>query len=190
MSNSKEANIFTTGQVAKICQVAPRTVTKWFDSGQLKGYRIPGSQDRRIPHKSLVTFLTDNGMPLGELSNDTEVRILLIGDQTELVGLLNAQNQSIKTQMVLTTFEAGIAAVRFDPHCVVLDACTTQSNTRSIIQGLRRILSENCPVVGIIGEDAEDTLQDLFDESFRTPFDNNLISTRVVTLANQFSSKR
>ena len=44
--------VFTTGQVAKICQVAPRTVSKWFDSGRLKGYRIPGSQDRRIPRES------------------------------------------------------------------------------------------------------------------------------------------
>ena len=41
--------VFTTGQVAKICKVAPRTVSKWFDSGRLRGYRIPGSQDRRIP---------------------------------------------------------------------------------------------------------------------------------------------
>ena len=43
--------VFTTGQVAKICKVAPRTVSKWFDSGRLKGYRIPGSQDRRIPRE-------------------------------------------------------------------------------------------------------------------------------------------
>ena len=27
--------VFTTGQVAKICKVAPRTVSKWFDSGRL-----------------------------------------------------------------------------------------------------------------------------------------------------------
>ena len=39
--------VFTTGQVAKICKVAPRTVSKWFDTGRLRGYRIPGSQDRR-----------------------------------------------------------------------------------------------------------------------------------------------
>ena len=46
--------IFTTGQVAKICKVAPRTVSKWFDSGRLRGYRIPGSQDRRIPREHLA----------------------------------------------------------------------------------------------------------------------------------------
>ncbi len=54
--------ILTTGQVAKICNVAPRLVSKWFDSGRLRGYRIPGSQDRRIPALYLIRFLKENGM--------------------------------------------------------------------------------------------------------------------------------
>ena len=58
--------VFTTGQVAKICKVAPRTVSKWFDSGRLRGYRIPGSQDRRIPREHLLRFLKEHGMPLGD----------------------------------------------------------------------------------------------------------------------------
>ena len=62
--------IFTTGQVAKICKVAPRTVSKWFDSGRLRGYRIPGSQDRRIPREHLIRFLKEHGMPLGELEDE------------------------------------------------------------------------------------------------------------------------
>ncbi|MEM6855338.1 MAG: regulator, partial [Planctomycetota bacterium] len=32
---AKQKDILTTGEVAKICNVAPRTVSKWFDSGQL-----------------------------------------------------------------------------------------------------------------------------------------------------------
>jgi excisionase family DNA binding protein len=54
--------IFTTSEVAKLCKVAPRTVSKWFDSGRLRGYRIPGSQDRRIPREHLIRFLTEHGM--------------------------------------------------------------------------------------------------------------------------------
>jgi len=57
-------DVFTTGQVAKICKVAPRTVSKWFDSGRLKGYRIPGSQDRRIPRKYLIEFMTEYEIPI------------------------------------------------------------------------------------------------------------------------------
>ena len=62
--------IFTVSEVARICKVAPRTVSKWFDSGRLRGYRIPGSQDRRIPREHLVRFLKEHGMPLGELDQE------------------------------------------------------------------------------------------------------------------------
>ena len=36
-------NVFTTGQVAKICNVAPRTASKWFDRKLIGGYlsKIP-----------------------------------------------------------------------------------------------------------------------------------------------------
>ena len=47
-ATTKVKDVLTTGEVAKICNVAPRTVSKWFDSGALHGYRIPGSKDRRI----------------------------------------------------------------------------------------------------------------------------------------------
>lgn len=56
--------VYTTGEVAKICSVAPRTATKWIDSGRLKGYRVPGSLDRRVPHAMLVAFLKEHGMPI------------------------------------------------------------------------------------------------------------------------------
>lgn len=40
---------FTTGQAAQICRVSINTIKRLFDSHQIRGYRIPGSQDRRIP---------------------------------------------------------------------------------------------------------------------------------------------
>jgi two-component system response regulator RpaA len=61
MTSNKQV-IFTIGDVAKVCKVAPRTVSKWFDSGRLHGYRIPGSQDRRIPREYLTKFLVEHGM--------------------------------------------------------------------------------------------------------------------------------
>ena len=61
---AKGKNVLTTGDVAKICNVAHRTVSKWFDSGILAGYRIPGSRDRRIPLEDLIHFLKSHDMPL------------------------------------------------------------------------------------------------------------------------------
>ena len=56
--------IYTTGEVAIVCRVAPRTVTKWFESGKLKGYQLPGSRDRRIPESRLLEFMTQHGIPI------------------------------------------------------------------------------------------------------------------------------
>ena len=72
MSDDKQ-RIFTVRQVATICKVAPKTVIKWFDSGRLKGHRLPcGGCQRRIPREYLIKFLTDHGMPLGELDDNPE----------------------------------------------------------------------------------------------------------------------
>ncbi len=61
---AKGNKVFTTGQVAKICNVAPKTVTKWFDNGHIKGYRRPGSKDRRIPVKELIKFMKSYEIPI------------------------------------------------------------------------------------------------------------------------------
>ena len=55
-------NVFTIGEAAEYCKVAPRTVSKWFNSGRLKGYRIAGSQERRIPKEYLLKFLEEYGL--------------------------------------------------------------------------------------------------------------------------------
>lgn len=70
MPASLDPAIFTTGRIAKICHVATRTVCKWIDSGKLPGYRLPGSSDRRVQRQTLIAFLRENRMPIGELGND------------------------------------------------------------------------------------------------------------------------
>ena len=66
--------VYTTGQVAKFCKVASRTVAKWFDDGRIKGYRLPGgSQDRRFPREHLIEFMKKHDMPLPEELKDTEI---------------------------------------------------------------------------------------------------------------------
>jgi len=51
---------YTTGQVAKLLGLAPRTVSKLFDAGKLEGWRVPLSSDRRICKRSFEKFLKEN----------------------------------------------------------------------------------------------------------------------------------
>lgn len=54
--------IFSIDEIAKICNVTPRTVGKWFDSGRLAGYRIPTTNIRRVPRKNLISFLKEHNL--------------------------------------------------------------------------------------------------------------------------------
>ena len=64
--------VFTTGEVAKLCRVSSRTAAKWIDRGLLKGWRVPGGKDRRVARKSLVEFLEQYQMPpIEELQHPT-----------------------------------------------------------------------------------------------------------------------
>jgi excisionase family DNA binding protein len=182
--------VFTTGQVAKICKVAPRTVSKWFDSGRLRGYRIPGSQDRRIPREHLVRFLKEHGMPLGELEDETTGKILLVANDRELVANLRRQfpeEQAYRLEMAGSGFEAGIQAESFHPDAMVVDFGIGGSDARQICQNLRRnpahegtiliaLLQEN----DVIDNNGFDTR--VINETFRKPFDPGLLADRIRTL--------
>ena len=55
--------VFTTGEAAEICKVSQQTIIRCFDSGRLKGFRVPGSRFRRIPRDALMLFMKENGIP-------------------------------------------------------------------------------------------------------------------------------
>lgn len=75
----RERQVFTTGQIAKLAKVAPRTVSKWFDSGLLKGWRIPGSDDRRISRQDWLDFCKEHNLPLIGYVEHISVAVLVIG---------------------------------------------------------------------------------------------------------------
>ena len=119
---AKGKNVLTTGDVAKICHVAPRTVSKWFDNGQLKGYRIPGSKDRRIPVSELIRFMKVHNMPTTGLSVG-KIRILVAdsNDKTALALADALQSRAdYEVQTVQTNFETGTVVQAFAPHVVLV----------------------------------------------------------------------
>ncbi len=136
---AKGKNVLTTGDVAKICNVAPRTVSKWFDSGQLKGYRIPGSKDRRIPLNELVRFMKAHNMPTEALSVG-KLRVLVIdsdaNNKAVIVNGLKARD-SYEVQAAGTSFETGAAIQRFAPHVVLINLLANGIDAGGICRSIR-----------------------------------------------------
>ncbi|MFM7166939.1 MAG: helix-turn-helix domain-containing protein [Planctomycetaceae bacterium] len=182
--------IFTTGQVAKICKVAPRTVSKWFDSGRLRGYRIPGSQDRRIPREHLIRFLKEHGMPLGELEDEALGKILLVGSDASTRLNLNEMisNDDFKIEIAASGFEAGIQAESIHPDCVVIDFVMGREEALMIAQNLRKNNEfTDTVLIGLLSDDdnASGFDRSVFNETFRKPFDAALLAERIRTLVNR-----
>ncbi|MEM8782072.1 MAG: response regulator [Planctomycetota bacterium] len=119
----RQKDILTTGEVAKICNVAPRTVSKWFDSGQLRGYRIPGSKDRRIPLSGLIRFMKQHNIPLDGLQSGA-TRVLIIDQPSETLDVLKkvlVEQASYEVEVAHGGFAAGVTAEKFRPHVLFVD---------------------------------------------------------------------
>jgi len=124
--------VLTTGEVARICNVAPRTVSKWFDSGQLRGYRIPGSKDRRIPVRSTRAFHAGARDSLNGLESGRTRLLVIDGDVAFCESLRDAllRDGGFDVATATTALEAGAAAAEFRPHVVVVDVMLTDVTPR------------------------------------------------------------
>ncbi|MFW6154321.1 MAG: response regulator [Planctomycetota bacterium] len=135
----KRKEVLTTGEVAKVCNVAPRTVSKWFDTGKLRGYRIPGSRDRRIPVSQLVKFMRAHGMPLNGLDGGA-LRVLVVDDDAdalEMVVDMLATRGNYEIQPAVNGFEAGMLAERFNPHVILLDLMLGDVDGRDVCKNIK-----------------------------------------------------
>lgn len=136
---AKGKNVLTTGDVAKICHVAPRTVSKWFDNGQLKGYRIPGSKDRRIPLCELIRFMKVHNMPTEDLSVG-KTRILIADSNERTATTLADMLQSragYEVQIVRNNFQTGACVQKFSPHVLLLSLLSEDIDAAGVCRGIR-----------------------------------------------------
>jgi len=174
---ARQKDILTTGEVAKICNVAPRTVSKWFDSGQLRGYRIPGSKDRRIPLNSLIRFMKHHNIPLDGLQSG-KTRVLIVDDESEIVEVLEkvlTEQANYEVETAHNGFNAGIVCEKFRPHVMLLDMHLPDINGEAVL----KLIRDNgdlqlTKVIAMSGKltdgQAQQLLQKDFDGYLKKPF--------------------
>jgi excisionase family DNA binding protein len=136
---AKGKNVLTTGDVAKICNVAPRTVSKWFDNGQLKGYRIPGSKDRRIPVSELIRFMKIHNMPTAALPVG-KIRVLIADSNDKTASALAdvLQNEAgYEVQTVQSNFGTGAVVQKFAPHVLLVNLLAEDIDAMGICKSIR-----------------------------------------------------
>lgn len=189
MPTMKVRKVFTTGQVANLRDLAPRTASKWFDSGKLAGYRIPLSNDRRVPRENLIRF-KENGMPLGELEDEGIAKVLLVGAgeaiTARLAELLPAAD-GFRIAAAADGFDAGLLVPGLAPDAVVIDLCLGRGEGTLIAGKIRKAAGDRpVVVIALAGEDEPDPAWLLargFDDVFKHPFDAAVLAERIRPVA-------
>lgn len=181
--------VFTTGEAAKICKVSQQTIIRCFDSGQLKGFRVPGSRFRRIPRELLFTFMKDNGIPTDALESGKR-KISVVDDDVELVELITdvlERDGRFDVKSVNNGFDAGMMVKDYQPDLIVLDVMLPDINGKEVCQRVRSDSSmDSVKIICISGMVEEDKVDELrlagADDFMRKPFEVEVLVDRVCQL--------
>ena len=173
----RQKDILTTGEVAKICNVAPRTVSKWFDSGQLRGYRIPGSKDRRIPMNALIKFMKAHSIPMDGLQSG-QMRVLIVDVESETIQVLEkvlSEQANYEVRVAHSGFACGVECEKFRPHVMLLDMHLGDVKGEDVLKLIRSNDDlQLTKVVAMSGKltdgQAQHLVQNGFDSYLKKPF--------------------
>jgi len=117
----KRRAFYTTGEIARLCQVTKRTVITWIDGGRLKGFRIPGGRHRRVAAPDLAAFMKRHEIPDLERHLPRR-RILVVDDDADFAGLLeDALRDRYDVATAGTALDAASRLAEFQPDLVLLD---------------------------------------------------------------------
>ncbi len=188
--------VFTTGEVAGICGVSADTVSRWFDLGQIDGYRLGPGGDRRIPYESLRKFMLSHGIPLERLE-EGERRVLVVDDDPyylDIIPSVLARDDDYVVLTASTGFDAGAIVVEHNPQLVILDIHLSDMDGRMVCERVKgRAETRNTRILGISGFIDDDEIRELsdfgFDDFLKKPFNVDELSQRVNALFDIPNSK-
>lgn len=157
-------SVFTTGEAAKICKVSQQTIIRCFDSGQLKGFRVPGSRFRRIPREQLFSFMKENGIPTDAVESGKR-KVLIVDDDVDLAELLSdifMKDGRFEVRKTDNGFDAGMLVKEFRPDIVILDVMLPDINGKEVCQRVRSDSAlDDVRIICISGMVEQDKVADL-----------------------------
>ncbi|MFB9885146.1 response regulator [Balneatrix alpica] len=186
---------FSTGEIAKLCDVNLRTVIRWIDRGVLKGFKLPGRGNNRVKEEDLVAFLQEQGMPIPALLQPTVVnkRILIVDDELPLARALQRllRNAGYQTEIATDGFQAGSQIASYEPALMTLDLSMPGINGFEVLEFVRaqypkiRVL-----VISALDERRlENALSAGADAVLSKPFENNILLEQIEALMDISCSK-
>ena len=181
--------VFTTGEAAEICKVSQQTIIRCFDSGRLKGFRVPGSKFRRIPKDELLRFMRENNIPTDVLEGGKK-RILVVDDDDQIVELfvdVLTRDGRFEVKTASTGYDAGVLTQSFRPDLMILDYMLPDINGNVVCRTVRQnpdLQSTKIIIVsGVVNQEEIDALTRSGSDGFvKKPFNIEKLIARIAEL--------
>jgi two-component system OmpR family response regulator len=178
--------VFTTGEAAEICKVSQQTIIRCFDSGRLRGFRVPGSRFRRIPRDALIAFMKDNGIPPDSLDSGKQ-KVLVVDDDPEIVELfvdVLERDGRFEVKTASSGYDAGMLTQEFMPDLLILDYMLPDINGNVVCQTIRKNPNfESMKIIIVSGVVNQDEINDLLksgaDDFVKKPFNIEKLIERI-----------
>ena len=127
-------------------------------------------------------------MPLGDLEDEAMAKVLIVAQDQILIENLKRElptERKFKVAVAASGFEAGIQAESFHPDCIIVDFSIGKVESLQICQNLRKNadFSETI-LIALLPDDGNPMSFDRssINETFKKPFDANLLAERLRTL--------
>jgi hypothetical protein len=162
----REAQVLTTGDIAKLFHVAPRTVAKWVDAGLLKCHYMPKvtrlqgntpgrGQDRRIPRAEVIRFAKERGIAIPSLC---EKRLILVSSSYREATHSLSQELGEDWEVGVCKDISQLARVMMssEPEAIFVDL--PHYEVLSLLREMAKELPHAPDVIALLHEDVEEQL--------------------------------
>jgi len=178
--------VFTTGEAADICKVSQQTIIRCFDSGRLRGFRVPGSRFRRIPREELLRFMRENKIPTDQLEHGKR-KVLVVDDDEQIVELfvdVLDRDGRFEVKTASTGYDAGVLTEQFKPDLMILDFMLPDINGNVVCKTVRKNVDlAGMKIIIVSGMVNQDDIDDLLkigaNEFVKKPFNIEKLIERI-----------
>lgn len=156
-----QKEVYTTFEVAKICNANITSIKNWISQGELRAFRTPGGH-YRIERDVLDAFLKRHGMPNPFVLGQSRDVLLAHRDADLAEALAGILGSGYRYRMCADAVDALVQMGQNTPDIAVLDERVSPMDTLALCRRMRA-LSPLSPMTIIIAHEAGEA----FDQAVR-----------------------
>ncbi|EAR61000.1 response regulator [Neptuniibacter caesariensis] len=181
---------FTTGEIAKYCDVNLRTVIRWIEKGELKGFKLPGRGNNRVKEEDFINFLRRYDIPFPEelKTHASNNSILIVDDEVQVAKAIKRvlKGAGYSTLLAHDGFKAGSHLMKERPGLMTLDLSMPGLDGYDVIRFVREapvVSQTKILVISALDKPAlEKAIECGADAYLQKPFSNSELLSAVELL--------